>query len=146
MLILAACQCPQRFTPGQKSANESFRLAAGPRMRNKDLIGQGGHKMVPTFRLIGSDPEVPQPEWRKDQQAAFAKRVFPEARDSHAVDTASRTHDHRLSATKKQGQALLLHRRVEATDHRNACITQSTNQVVGSQDYVTRALDRTEQG
>ncbi len=67
-------------------------------MGNKNLVGQGGNEEVARVRRVRRWTAVLLGKRRKDQQAAFGKRLFPGGGQADGLNAAGRADKDGLSA------------------------------------------------
>jgi len=132
------------FSGGEEVAAEGLHLTAGGGVGNDDGGGHVGHYAVTDHRGLGLDLVAFVREWGEDKETALGDggaAIHGFGRNA-TIHTTRKAPDDGMRGAEKYPQALLLHRRMKATDDRDAFNSKSLAKVVGVEDQFPGALDR----
>lgn len=106
-------------------------LAAGGDVEKGDLVGQRCHQLVAAVGEGGGGAADFLGERGEQQQAAVVDAGAPVLGKPHGFDAARRADDNGLPSAQEDFQALLLDRRVEATDDAAPFVPPALGLVIG---------------
>lgn len=134
-----------RFSGSNEFATEDLHFATGGSVGNNHGGGHVSHNAVTDHRGLGGDAADFGREGRDDEETPFLRRLAQVLGNlrQHAAGEAP---DDRVLRAKKEAEALLLHRGMEAAHDGDTFFTKVLAKVVGVEDQLAGALDGAEKG
>jgi hypothetical protein len=115
-------------------------------VNDEDLVGKSSDEFVSPAGGAAVGAARGLFEARDDQEATVFQCRPPLSRNPHFSQRPRQTYNNGLLSSQKNPQAFLFYWRVKTADYGYAVITELSGRVVGSEDGVTGATDRAEEG
>jgi hypothetical protein len=141
--VVLAFQGEEGLIPSNDCLTKALGFTSRRGIGHEDVISQGGDKLVSFLRQFRGGVTVLFLKRGDYQQAALVQGQLPLSRETGPY-TPGRADDNRLVPPEQELEAFFFHGGMKAADDRNLGFAQGPGQVIGFQDKVPGAFDRTE--